>query len=119
LFASRVTLLDAFRELFEMATPKLDRNRLFSLVPFHLQSAGIRLEYRVKEIESFFGDESDAVALCTIGLWMLHLAQDGAAPLRPNEVRLIGRVVDRQKRSFFLGDMTRWSVSPRVVPAKH
>ena len=115
LFASRVTLMDALRELFEIATPKLDRDRLFSVVPVHLQSAASWLEYRVKEIESFFGDESDAVALCTIGLWMLHLAEDGTVPLRPNEVRLIGRVLDRRRREL-CPPSTRFKMGTVPVP---
>jgi hypothetical protein len=97
--------MDALRKLIEKIwTPVLDRDRLFSLVPVDLQSAASKLEYRVKEIEDFPNrSDRDVVALYTIGLWMLLLVEDGAVPLLPHEVRLIGRILERQKDKLYFG----------------
>jgi hypothetical protein len=85
-------------ELYELWTPTLDRDRLFSLVPVHLQSAAGQLAGVVKRVEDFPSEKQDKVALYTIGLWLLILAEDGAVPLRPQEVGLIGRIMKRQTK---------------------
>jgi hypothetical protein len=74
----------------------LDRDRLFSLIPVHLHSAANELASVVQRVEEFRSEQQGKVALYTIGLWLLLLAEDGAAPLRPQEVRLISRIMERQ-----------------------
>jgi hypothetical protein len=40
-------------ELYELCTPNLDWDRLFSLIPVHLRNAARELEYDVKRVEEF------------------------------------------------------------------
>jgi hypothetical protein len=89
--------MGVIRELFELCTPNLDRERLFSLVPVDLRSAASELEIRIKRTKDEVpSSQLDAAALCTTGCWLLLLAEDGAAPLRQHEIQLIGRIMNRQ-----------------------
>ena len=88
--------MDFFREMFEMITPKLDRDRLYSVLPIHLHGDAHRLEYQAKQDESLSGDEAEACTLYLLSIWILDLAGKGTAPLRPSDAHLIHRIMRRQ-----------------------
>jgi hypothetical protein len=88
--------LSLWRELVELVTPKLDRDRLYSLLPIHFYSQARDIERQVSHDENFFGSERDAICIYTVGQWMCDLAYDAKLALRPHEIRQVKRVMQRQ-----------------------
>jgi hypothetical protein len=95
-----------------MLTPKLDRNRLYSVRPIHLHEQAYELQRRARDNEQFFGEQIEAYELYSVSIWMLDLAKGGALPLRAKERDIILRVMNRQREKFphWRASVLRWRV---------